>query len=117
MHSGYNVIRVNEPTNEWVLQVDNKEIVTSCNRNGGQCGWQLYGISRWTAEDGLKLGRWTEEEFLVKKNINIYWDEVALYLHHDDFKLGIYKMKPDSVFEIDGIEELKAIDNSYKEGF
>ena len=63
--SGYNSIWTDEETDEWLQTVENG-IVTSCSRNGGKCGWQLYSISRWTAEDGRKLKYYLEEEFLVQ---------------------------------------------------
>ena len=59
--SGYNSIWTDEETDEWLQTVENG-IVTSCSRNGGKCGWQLYSISRWTAEDGRKLKYYLEEE-------------------------------------------------------
>lgn len=65
--SGYNSIWTDEETDEWLQTVENG-IVTSCSRNGGKCGWQLYSISRWTAEDGRKLKYYLEEEFAQKGN-------------------------------------------------
>lgn len=44
-------------------------IVTSCSRTGGKRGWQLYSISRWTANDGVKLKYHLEIEFEQKKII------------------------------------------------
>lgn len=52
--SGYNSVWTDAETDEW-LQTVNDGIVTSCSRTGGKGGWQLYSISRWTAEDGKKL--------------------------------------------------------------
>lgn len=52
--SGYNSVWTSEETDEWIQTVKDG-IVTVCSRVGGKCGWQLYSISRWTAEDGRKL--------------------------------------------------------------
>lgn len=52
--SGYNAVKIDSATDEWVMQVDEEGIVTSCSRTGGDKGWQLYSISRWTKEDGKK---------------------------------------------------------------
>ena len=49
--SGYNSVWTDDETDEWLQTVKNG-IVTSCSRTGGKGGWQLYSISRWTAEDG-----------------------------------------------------------------
>ena len=85
--SGYNAVWCEGETNEWLMQVEDG-IVKSCSRTGGSHGWQLYSISRWSAEDGAKLKR-------------------------HDYKLGIRQMKSSDIVEIDGIEELIQIDPSY----
>lgn len=110
--SGYNAVWTDEETNEWLMQVDNG-IVTSCSRTGGKKGWQLYSVSRWTKEDGKKLIRCLEEEFDGKKNRQIYWDDVAMFCHFDEFQLGIRPMKQDDIIEIDNLSELIALDDSY----
>ena len=53
--SGYNCVWTDSETDEWLLTLEDG-IVTSCSRTGGASGWQLYSISRWTKEDGEKLG-------------------------------------------------------------
>lgn len=110
--SGYNAVWTDEETNEWLMQVDNG-IVISCSRTGGKKGWQLYSVSRWTQEDGKKLKRCLEEEFEGKKNRQIYWDDVAMFCHFDEFQLGIRPMKHDDIIEIDNLCELVALDDSY----
>ena len=52
--SGYSCIWTEEQTDEWLLTIDEKKKVTSCSRTGGNKGWQLFSVSRWTAEDGKK---------------------------------------------------------------
>ena len=95
------------------MQINDLGVVTSCNRKGGSKGWQLYGISRWTECDAEKLRHNVEEEFINKKNIDIYWDEIALFLHKAEYELGIFKMESESVLEIDSIEELAKVDKKY----
>ena len=109
--SGYNAVWCEGETNEWLMQVENG-IVKSCSRTGGSHGWQLYSISRWSAEDGAKLKRHLEQEF-EGGNRQIYWDDVAMFCHFEDYKLGIRQMKSSDIVEIDGIEELIQIDPSY----
>lgn len=110
--SGYNVIWCNGETDEWLLEV-NDNIVTNCSRTGGRNGWQLFSISRWNEIDGKKLKRDLEIEFEDKMNKDIYWDDVVLFCHKDEYKLGIYEMNKDDVVEIDSLSELKEIDKSY----
>ena len=44
--SGYNAVKINSETDEWVMQVNEDGVVTSCSRTGGNSGWQLFSISR-----------------------------------------------------------------------
>lgn len=111
--SGYNSVWVDGATDEWLQTVENG-IVTSCSRTGGIRGWQLYSISRWTAEDGKKLKKHLEIEFEQKNNRQIYWDDVAMFCYPEEYQLGIYPMKKEDIIEIDNLDELIALDDSYK---
>ena len=111
--SGYNSVWTDNETDEW-LQTVKDGIVTSCSRTGGKCCWQLYSISRWTAEDGRKLKHFLEVEFEEKQNRQIYWDDVAMFCHFDDFKLGIRPMNASDIVEVDNLSELIALDANYK---
>lgn len=110
--SGYNAVWTDEHTDEWLMVVENG-IVTSCSRTGGEKGWQLYSISRWSKEDGQKLKHHLEVEFEEKRNFQIYWDDVAMFCYPDEYRLGIMGMKSGDIIEIDNLEELTAIDASY----
>ena len=112
-HSGYNSVFVKHKTDEWLQTVENG-IVVSCSRTGGICGWQLYSISRWTAEDGARLKKHLEIELEQKKNRQIYWDDVAMFCYPNDYKLGIYPMNKEDIIEVDSIAELAALDKSYE---
>ncbi|OPZ47639.1 MAG: Bifunctional IPC transferase and DIPP synthase [Bacteroidetes bacterium ADurb.BinA104] len=110
--SGYNAVWCEGETNEWIMDVEDG-VVKSCSRSGGSHGWQLYSISRWTAEDGEKLKQHLEYEF-DRGNRQIYWDDVAMFCHFEDYKLGIREMQESDIIEIDGLDELVAIDHSYQ---
>lgn len=110
--SGYNAVWCEGETNEWLMDVEDG-VVKSCSRSGGSHGWQLYSISRWTAEDGEKLKQHLEYEF-DRGNRQIYWDDVAMFCHFKDYRLGIREMKSSDIIEIDGLDELVAIDHSYQ---
>lgn len=111
--SGYNGVWTDGHTEEWLMTVQ-QGIVTACSRTGGEKGWQLYSISRWSAEDGKKLARHLEIQFEEKQNRQIYWDDVALFCYPEEYTLGVREMKKEDVVEIDGFEELVAIDPTYK---
>ena len=111
--SGYNAVWTDQHTNEWLLTLTNGT-VTHCSRHGGSHGWQLFGISRWTAEDGLKLKCHLEIVFEHDKRTDLYWDDVALFCYPDEYELGIFPMKEGNVLEIDSLNELVAMDPFYK---
>ena len=110
--SGYNAVWCEGETNEWLMDVEDG-VVKSCSRTGGSHGWQLFSISRWTAEDGERLRRHLEYEF-DRGNRQIYWDDVAMFCHFKDYKLGIREMQESDIIEIDGLDELVAIDHTYQ---
>lgn len=114
--SGYSCIWTDKETDEWLMSVNEDNKVVSCSRNGGKEGWQLFSISRWTEEDGKKLKKYLEEEFEVKKNDQIYWDDVAMFCYPQDFDLTIYPIKKGDIVEIDNFSELCALDSTYKIG-
>lgn len=111
--SGYNAVWTDSHTDEWLMQIDSNGIVTSCSRNGGERGWQLYSISRWSKEDGSRLRKHIETEF-ERGNRQIYWDDAAMFCYPDEYKLGIYPMKKADVLEIDDLSELISLDKSYE---
>lgn len=111
--SGYNGVWTDSHTEEWLMTVEDG-IVTACSRTGGEKGWQLYSISRWSDEDGKKLASHLEMEFEEKKNRQIYWDDVALFCYPEEYTLGVREMKKGDIVEIDCYEELIEIDPSYK---
>ena len=112
--SGYSCIWTDDETDEWLLTVDENNTVTKCSRTGGKSGWQLFSVSRWTEEDGIKLKHFLEEEFEVKNNDQIYWDDVVMRSHPEDFDLTSYAMKKGDILEIDSFEELCELDISYR---
>lgn len=110
--SGYNSVWMEEETDEWLQTVEDG-IVVSCSRTGGSGGWQLYSISRWTENDGKRLKKHLEIEFEVKKNRQIYWDDVAMFCYPQEYKLGVRPMNAGDIIEVDNLDELIALDNSY----
>lgn len=111
--SGYNCVWTEKHTHEWLLSVK-EGVVCSCSRSGGEKGWQLFSVSRWTAKDGQRLKRHLELEFEEKHNRQIFWDDIALFCYPDQYCLGIYEMQEGDIIEIDSFEELAAIDTHYK---
>lgn len=111
--SGYAGSWVNEWTDEWIMHSDDNGRVISCDRDGGQEGYRLYSVSKWTAEDSKKLSKLVEKEFQAK-NYDIYWDDVVMFKYPDKFDLFVHQVDPGDIVEIDSLDELKAIDSSYR---
>lgn len=110
--SGYSCAWVNSYTKEWLVNINNDKVIDHCNKNGGLKGWRLYSVSRWNKEDGEKLRRCLELEY--KKNRDIYWDEIVLFIHRKEFELELYEVNKEDIIEIDTVEELIELDKSYK---
>ena len=112
--SGYCCISTEAPTQEWVLTLEG-DTVTGCSRTGSDAGgWELHSVSFWSKEDGAKLARHLETDYVENQRTDIYWDDVALFCHPEDYRLGIRPISRDSLLEIDSYEELCEIDPSYR---
>ena len=111
--SGYNSVWTDIETDEWLQTVENG-VVVSCSRTGGKGGWQLYSVSRWTKADGIRLRKHLELEFEINKNTQLYWDDIAMFYHKEEYELGIRPMDKGDIIEIDNLSELVSIDESYK---
>ena len=102
-----------EETNEWLQTIDDNDYVISCSRTGGKNGWQLFSISFWNMEDGVKLKKHLEELFIKKKETKLFWDDIAMFYYKDEYNLKIRRISLDDVVEIDSFHQLLDIDRSY----
>ena len=112
--SGYNAIWTDKHTEEWLMKVKDG-VVETCSRTGGSQGWQLYSISRWSAEDGKRLKKHLELEFEQKRNRQIYWDDVAMFCYFDEYRLGVREMESTDIIEVDDYDELVKLDPIYRD--
>lgn len=113
--SGYAGAKIDAWSDEWIMHVDDENIITSCDRDGSNHGWRLYSLSKWTAADSAKLREFVVQEFEVKQHRDIYWDDVAMFKHFDDFRLKLFPIESGDIVEIDSVEQLKRV-NSHVEG-
>ena len=113
-HSGYNAFYSRKPTTEWVVETDETKRILSCSDHGADEGYVMYGVSRWSKEDGRKLAKWLEYEFEVKQNKDVFWDHIPLFLHADDFEIYVSPTENKSHVELDSVEEIAALDPSYE---
>lgn len=113
-YSGYSCSEIEDGTDEWLLQLDDDDTILSCQRDGGQVGWRLYSISRWTKDDALKLASQVTKEFETG-NRDIYWDDVPMFNYFDAYQLHGYRISASAIHEIDSLTELATYDHHYKE--
>ena len=109
--SGYNAVWCEGETTEWLLDVQDG-LIKHCSRNGGSQGWQLFSVSRWSKEDGTRLKYYVSYEF-ERGNRQIYWDDVPMFCHFNQFQLGIRPMNKNDIVEYDSLSELAAVDLRY----
>ena len=85
------------------------------DRSGYNCIWTEHETDEWllSVENGI-VKKHLELEFEKNKNYQIYWDDIAIFCHANDYELGIYKMNPGDVIEIDNISELARLDHRYQ---
>lgn len=114
MHSGYSCSKIDNGTDEWLLQLNEQDQILSCSREGGQQGWRLYSISRWTKEDAAMLQLQVKQEFEQDQHLDLYWDALPMFKYFSQYQLFGHKISPAALKEIDSIQELATIDPSYQ---
>ena len=114
-HTEYNAYWTDVPTPEWVARVDATGKITEYLDQGAPSGWLLYGVSRWTAEDGRKLKRCLEREFEINQTRDCYWDCVPCLIYPEMFDIYIRETDPGAQVELDSLRELAEIDPTYRD--
>ncbi|MBE6013859.1 MAG: phosphocholine cytidylyltransferase family protein [Lachnospiraceae bacterium] len=97
---------------EWAINVEQGRITNFSIDEGDRCH-RLFGISMWNAEDGKRLRELVRAQFEDIKDLDVYWDELALSRCNSDFDLGIREVGPKDIIEVDTLDELIEIDSSY----
>lgn len=111
--SGYACSYSETPSKEWLLDLNGQSKIISCSRNGGDKGWELRSLSYWTKKDARKLSELIKFEY-ERGNTDVYWDDVAIFLHKGEIPLYGYKIAKDAITEIDSLDELISADDSYR---
>lgn len=111
-HSGYAGIEIHHQTAEWLMVTDENRFVQYSTK-GGNTGWQLFGVCHVSEEDGQLIQKCMEEEYIRKKNYDIWWDEIALFLYKEHFKFQVHPIQWGDIVEYDTFRELCEADPSY----
>lgn len=113
LRSGYSAFWTNS-TKEWALHLDNRSHIRECNRHGGKDCFELKGLSYWTKTDATLLSNLIAQVYKQQKRTDVYWDDVPMFIHFDKFNLFVHHIDDGDITEIDTVEDLQAIDKSYK---
>lgn len=111
-HSGYTCWYTRKFSNEWIMNLSSIGSVVSCSRTGGSNGWELKSLSYWSEEDAKKLAQRVKSEY-ESGNTQVYWDDIAMFLHKSEFELYAHKIPLNAITEIDSIDELISVDKKY----
>ena len=99
---------------EWAIKVENNKIQSFSIGEGDKC-YRLWGVSMWNRADGQKVAELVRKQFEDIKDLDVYWDELALSRCTTDFDLGIREVKNGDIIEVDTFDELISLDGSYKD--
>lgn len=99
-------------TDDWCF--DTKGSVITKVKIGGKDTQQMVGISYWNEEDGKKLSKDLETSYLSPGGKELYWDEVPLKHHLNNYEVQVHEVKKGSIIEIDTYAELCEVDPIYK---
>ena len=109
-HSGYAGAKIDQFTDEWIMHPDQNGKILQCDRSGNDHGWRLYSLSKWQAEDSLRLKDYLEEEFEQAHHYDIYWDDITMFDYFDEFSLYVMPITANDIIEIDSVDQLKQVD-------
>ena len=109
-HSGYAGAKIGQFTDEWIMHPDQNGKILQCDRSGNDHGWRLYSLSKWQAEDSLRLKDYLEEEFEQAHHYDIYWDDIAMFDYFDEFSLYVMPIAANDIIEIDSVDQLKQVE-------
>ena len=109
-HSGYAGAKIGQFTDEWIMHPDQNGKILQCDRSGNDHGWRLYSLSKWQAEDSLRLKDHLAAEFEHAHHYDIYWDDIAMFDYFDEFSLYVMPITANDIIEIDSVDQLKQVD-------
>lgn len=82
---------------------------------GGEDVYHMYGISFWSREDADRMSRDIEEVYHGVDGEKKYWDEVSMRDCKEHYHIMVKPVYDGDIIEIDTFEELKAIDERYRD--
>ncbi|HAG70540.1 MAG TPA: choline kinase [Lachnospiraceae bacterium] len=99
-------------SDDWVFDTDENGFITRVGK-GGDDRYNMCGISYFTEKDSSILADAIEERFGRPGYEELFWDEVVND-NLDKLRLTVHPVESDQITEIDSVDELAAVDESYK---
>ena len=109
--SWYSSIKINEKTDEWVLQLGLHDRINKV-KVGGRNAWIMYGPVYFSRAFSDTVKPMIEEAYRREDTDNWYWEDV-LIRHLDRLTIFANKQPANQVYEFESLEELRRFDTSY----
>ena len=103
-----------EATDDWCFDVDAAGKITHIDTASDHPCHQMLGLSYWTAQDGARLAACANALYAEERYHQLYWDEIALKYYLPEFSIHIRACRREDVWEIDTVEELRALEERMK---
>ena len=101
-----------EPTKEWCIQYDEKDVIRGVTI-GGENSWYMLGHTFWDASFSAAFRRILDDEYDWPDTADKLWEDI--YIEHlDELTMKIRRYPDDYIFEFDSLDELREFDSSYK---
>ena len=101
-----------EQTDDWRFHVDG-DCVIGASVGGRNC-YRMFGLSYWNEADGRRLAEDIAQAAGTSWGREHFWDEVPLTLCKEHYHIALRTCRPQDILEIDTLEELAALDGSYR---
>ena len=112
-HSCYFAKMVPGHSDDWVFDVNDDGKITRVGKVGDD-HYNMVGVAWFRKDDARILGKAVEEACGKPGYEDLFWDDVV-DRNLDKLDLTVHPITGSEMIEIDTVEELAAIDNSYKE--
>ena len=103
-----------ESTDDWCFDTDAAGKITHIDTASDHPCHQMLGLSYWTAADGARLAACANALYAKEQYRQLYWDEIMLKYHPHECDVYIRECTREDVWEIDTVEELRALEKRIK---
>lgn len=97
-------------SDDWVFEMEGKQIIRI--GKGGESLYNMAGISYWQKADAEIIRKGIQCEYKKPGHEQLFWDEVVDRLL-DKLKVTVLEISPESVQELDTLEELRQMESRY----